>query len=404
MAGGGEGEAVSIAMRGVTLLAVSTVLAVAIGATPALVSPAAAGPARDATQPVDFVVPFVPSGRPRVFAATGATIPMWTDSVTASQNGKRYRYQMVGQDPRIRLSHPTTTIVANIIPIVVTLDGTTLDPTSTSCAEKTTPLDAVLASPIFNNTVFSPGGTTVGDTEYLDAFQRANFWTYTNPAAINPGYHILLRPKVGKTITIKVPSADGRVVSHHSCAAIEVTMAYAIVQGLKLIPSLAAKPWGVNPTTFPIFLLHNVEFDTTLGTAGSVGFHAAIPNPAFHGATQTVAVASYLDATIAPHEQDIAVLSHEIGEWMNDPLGTNPTPPWGNVGQVNGHCQANLEVGDPLTGTTFPVTRDGVTYHPQELAFFSWFYGPIASIGVNGSFSFNGTFTRPAPLCPPGGQ
>ena len=180
-------------------------------------------------------------------------------------------------------------------------------------------------------------------------------------------------------------------------------MAYAVTEGLKLLPTLAAKPWGVRPTTFPIFLLHNVEFDKTLGVSGSVGFHAAVPNPAFHGATQTVAVASYLDPAVAPHEPDIAVFSHEVGEWMDDPLGTNPTPPWGDTGQVHGHCQSNLEDGDPLTGTTFAVTRAGVTYHPQELAFFSWFYGPDTSTGVNDSFSFSGTFTRPAPLCPPGG-
>jgi hypothetical protein len=214
---------------------------------------------------------------------------------------------------------------------------------------------------------------------------------------------VLLTPKVGKTITIKVPAASGRLDSTHSCTAAEVTMAYAVTQGLKLLPTLAAKPWGVSPTTFPIFLLHNVEFDKALGVPGSVGFHAAVPNPAFHGASQTVAVASYLDAAVAPHEPDIAVFSHEVGEWMDDPLGTNPTPPWGNTGQVSGKCQSNLEVGDPLTRTTFSVTRNGVTYHPQEMAFFSWFYGPTASTGVNGSFSFNGTFTHPAPLCPPGG-
>ena len=159
----------------------------------------------------------------------------------------------------------------------------------------------------------------------------------------------------------------------------------------------------MNPTTFPIFLLHNVDFDKTLGVPGAVGFHAAIPNPKFHGATQTVAVASYLDSAFSPGEPDIAVLSHEIAEWMDDPLGTNPTPPWGNTGQVDGHCQSNLEVGDPLTRTTFAVTRDGVTYHPQEEAFFSWFYGPSPSIAVNGMFSFNGTLTHPAPICPPGG-
>ena len=97
------------------------------------------------------------------------------------------------------------------------------------------------------------------------------------------------------------------------------------------------------------------------------------------------------------------MLSHEVGEWLDDPFGNNPTPAWGNTGQVKGQCQANLEVGDPLTGTTFPVVRKGVTYHPQELAFSSWFYGPSPSIAVNGTYSFNGTFTRPALICPPGG-
>ena len=42
-----------------------------------------------------------------------------------------------------------------------------------------------------------------------------------------------------------------------------------------------------------------------------------------------------------------------------------------------GFCQANLEVGDPLTGTNIaPITMPkGFTYHLQELAFVSWFFG-----------------------------
>ncbi len=392
----------SSAFRGVALLAVFSMVGVAVSSSAAPALPSTAVDPVRTGQPVDFVVPARSAGgRP---AVVGATIPFWTDSVTASQNGKQYHFQMVGQDPTTPLSNPTTTIVANIIPIVVKLaDGTTLDPTKKSCGESASPLNAVLASPVFKDTAFSAGDTFVGNTQYVDAFQRANFWAYTNPSGINPGYHVLLVPKVGKTITIKVPAADGRSVANQSCAAGAVTMAYAVTQGLKLLPSLAAEPWGVSPKTFPIFLLHNVRFDKTLGTSGSVGFHAAVPNSAFHGATQTVAVASYLDASFSPREPDIAVLSHEVGEWMDDPFGGNPTPPWGHTGQVNGHCQSNLEDGDPLTRTTFAATRAGVTYHPQELAFVSWFYGPTPSIGVNGSFSFSGTFTHPAPLCPPGG-
>ncbi len=38
---------------------------------------------------------------------------------------------------------------------------------------------------------------------------------------------------------------------------------------------------------------------------------------------------------------------------------------------------------------------NGVTYELQELAFFSWFYS-APSLGVNGWFSDNGTFTNDA--------
>jgi hypothetical protein len=95
------------------------------------------------------------------------------------------------------------------------------------------------------------------------------------------------------------------------------------------------------------------------------------------------------------------VLAHEVGEWANDPLVANQTAPWGHTGQVGG-CQANLEVGDPLTGTDVPpVTMpNGFTYHLQELAFFSWFFG-APSVGINGWFSNNGTFlTDAGHICP----
>jgi hypothetical protein len=91
-------------------------------------------------------------------------------------------------------------------------------------------------------------------------------------------------------------------------------------------------------------------------------------------------------------------MAHEIGEWMDDPFANNPTPPWGHIGQV-AFCQNNLEVGDPLTGTGAPpiVMPNGFTYHLQELAFFSWFYG-APSIGIHGWFSNNGTFLTDAGL------
>ena len=106
---------------------------------------------------------------------------------------------------------------------------------------------------------------------------------------------------------------------------------------------------------------------------------------------------------------DVSVAAHEVGEWLDDPLVNNLTPVWGGIGQVNG-CQNNWEVGDPLTGTNFPpiLMPNGVTYHPQETVFWSWFYSKdhdavFQNEGAGGKFSMNGTFAGPSKVCPPGG-
>jgi len=119
------------------------------------------------------------------------------------------------------------------------------------------------------------------------------------------------------------------------------------------------------------------------------------------GAAQTYAVADY-DSTglFGSAALDNVAASHEVGEWANDPYVNNATSSWGHLGQVSG-CQSNLEVGDPLAGTTFPVTIGRTTYHLQELAFFGWFFG--YSGGVNGWYSTQGTFTSPSTLCSPSG-
>lgn len=101
-----------------------------------------------------------------------------------------------------------------------------------------------------------------------------------------------------------------------------------------------------------------------------------------------------------PDTGNTDVLAHAMGELVNDPLTDNEAPPWGNSGQTAG-CQGNLEVGDPLTGLNDPSVRmpNGLTDNLREPAFFSWFFGG-RSLGVNGWYSSNGTFTSDAgPVC-----
>jgi hypothetical protein len=148
-----------------------------------------------------------------------------------------------------------------------------------------------------------------------------------------------------------------------------------------------------------IFVFHNtVLFQGTTSNCCILGYHSAFDNPSFAGALQTYAIADYDSSQSFVGSEDVSALSHEIGEWMDDPLGNNPTAPWGNIGQVSG-CQANLEVGDPLSGNTLRMFMNGFTYHPQELAFFSWFYHQKPSLGMNGWYSDNDTLESPAAPC-----
>ena len=83
--------------------------------------------------------------------------------------------------------------------------------------------------------------------------------------------------------------------------------------------------------------------------------------------------------------QDVSALSHEVGEWVDDPLvnnNGNPTP-----------CNGSLEVGDALENNAnfgaFPYTLNGFTYNLQDLVTLPYFGAP-ANTSVNGEFTFHG--------------
>ena len=157
---------------------------------------------------------------------------------------------------------------------------------------------------------------------------------------------------------------------------------------------------SLTPNRFVLFLFYNVAmFQGSLSSCCTLGYHSMFSNRNFGGVLQTYGVAGFHSSGLFP-ALDVASISHEVSEWVANPIESNATPPWGHTGQVPG-CQKDLEVGDPLSGTTFPIQMDnGFTYHVQDLAFFSWFYHQTPSIGVDGLYSLMGTFTTPAAACP----
>lgn len=337
-------------------------------------------------------------------AALSATAASHLRTFTAKQtDGKRtFSFTMVGKNPRVHHAKPSTTIKTELIPIDFVLsDGTSNDATVGNSCDGTPAVTRTMNSPVVKNVSWTFGGKSIGTTQYTDAFQRAEFWKYTKPGGLNPGYHVKLAYTKLPKVTIEVPDADAATAplgcsSNSSEFAVEINWLDNYLE-TTVLPNLASQGL-IAPNTFPMFLSTNtVEYDTDVNTNCCIlGYHSAYSTST---GIQTYGISDYeTGGAFAPSLTDIEIASHEIAEWMNDPLGNNRTKPWGHIGQVSG-CQNNLEVGDPLTGKTLSRKIGKYTYHLQELAFFSWFYHQKPSIGVDGWYSNKGTFKSPAKLC-----
>lgn len=340
-------------------------------------------------------------------SASGSTIALWNYNFRA-YDGNIYSGEMVGRNPLFH-GHRMTTIPTYVIPVIFTFDdtGEVFDPTTPDgClfdnSNNSISVDtAVLNSPIFQNSDFVMNGVDVGSTQYLDAFERANFWV----GAAGTPYHTVFSttPTVLAPINVEVSLANG-FTNFGVCRDIgEMDQAWwdNLLQ-TTIIPSLAAQ--GVGPTSFPQFIFDSVAM-TIQGNCCALGYHGNMLNG---GVFQTYS-ANDFDTSGAFGGDNTSTMSHEVAEWMDDPAGSNAVPAWGAEGQVTaGNCQNNLEVGDPLSPgfstptNPFSVTLNNFTYTLQELAFFSWFYGG-SSLGAGGKYSDNGTFRGYAKACPPGG-
>ena len=351
--------------------------------------------AQTITKTVSADSPYIQDAKP-MFAviprapAPGATqpdvqVPIWTSTFTFS--GTTYTYHMVGTDPAA--GSKTSRIPVVIIPLKFNfLDGTSLSATQTVCGDTKSTLTRVKASPLLKNAAYTPGGTNVGTTQYVDAFQRANFWSKVSTTS--PNYHVLLAPISVKPVQTITVGAAGTTVAGPCSRIGEVDINFFDTIAMSLLTTL-----NIPANTLPLFLSYNTFW--TSGGCCILGYHSTD-----NTGTQAYAVGAYSDPGIfsKPGIRDIHALSHEIGEWMDDPLipSQNTVPAWGHIGQVSG-CQNNLEVGDPVTGSAFNVTLNGFTYHPEDLVFFPWFARISPSTSVNGWYTFLNAFAAPQGVC-----
>jgi hypothetical protein len=305
--------------------------------------------------------------------------------------GKSNSFNIVGTDPS--LGAATTTVPVVIVPIKLTFNSTG------KVLDGTNQVTSTVNSPLFLTADYVTGGTDIGVTQYGDAIQRAQFWNF---AGFSPaGYHVLLGvPTVASTVSITVTTGNGTTNGSGTIG---------VVKGSFFDPLLKALIPSFGPNVLPIFLTDNVfeSSDGTFNTCCTLGYHDSEAPPIVTAHTWIYAAYTRSGTFSGNVIQDVQPLSHEVSEWINDPFvgvlaigAINLIPP---AKLSQGGCIINFETGDPLEDppVVFTQVTNTTTYHLQDEAFLWWYlHGP--SFGVNGFYSYTGTFATFSSLCGPG--
>jgi len=296
------------------------------------------------------------------------TLPTWNGSFVHA--GTTYNYNMVGTAPSTGKS---TTVKVFLIPVVIDCAGHTFDPT-TAMEGGESVVQLTVESPIFQKRTWKLEGTNIGFTQFEDAFQRANFW---GTVKSHPGYHVLLGgPTMEPKLTLS-PGSSCAVLSSNPFGGGGPT---ALVDINYIDPQfgtyMTAHP-EINPDSFPIFIT-----DDTYLTGGSPVLNNCCIG-GYHSANGPQAYSHFTFIRVpGDFSQDVAALSHEVGEWIDDPL----------VNGFNNVACGVLEVGDPEEGFAnfgdFPYSMGGFTYNIQDLVFLEYFGAP-ATTSFKGDLTFH---------------
>ena len=313
-----------------------------------------------------------------------SSLTQWSGSFTDLTH-RTVSYVMVGTNPNS--TNTSTTIPVVLIPIKMVYGSRngnmTFDPNTHTVSNGKTVTNNTLASPLFNAGIdFNQGGTDLGNTQYIDAFQRGNFWS---AVSTNTGYHVLLgTPTVAAEQTINVSRTQGKVITNPfgTGKVGEMTINSFDSQLQTFMRNLSSQ---INPGVLPIFITYNIYL--TSGGCCIGGYHSANGS---QPTGQTYSYATYVDSA-GSFAQDVSALSHEIGEWLDDPFVDN---------RVNCTDNSILEVGDPLEGESnyggYKYSLNGFTYNLQSLVFLGYFGAP-RSTSVNSWLSFQ---NDEANVCP----
>jgi hypothetical protein len=338
--------------------------------------------------------------------ADAVSVPTWTGSFTT--DGTTYPFTMVGTDPSA--GSATTHVPVQIIPL-------SLDFAGSGCVLT----DPAITADLESSPLFAPTALPAGGTQYLDAYQRSNFWSTVSTAS--PKYHLLLDPSDIPPVTLHVPAAQGLTVFDPTTNRTE-----GVVGGSWFFHQLVAvlNSLRISPTTLPVFVPYNTFItdqnpNDCLGPQSCgfyTGFHDAILDAHDPHAINTFAMASYEDfGTALPAQFDIGtrVISHELLEWAADPFVhtarlqgqaatlLNPAPGWSSPYFAGGTiCTTVLEVADPLEEGPLLIAQppgSSPIYLLSDAAFLSWFARQSPSTAISGLYDLGGIFNTYSTAC-----
>jgi hypothetical protein len=312
-------------------------------------------------------------------------------------------FNTVGNPPQM---HGSTTLDAPIVPVTLDLRNADGTPRFVNGQPLISRPDAfitpTLNSPVFQNADYSSSPVP---TQVTDAVQRASYFRQEKD-----DWHTLLAPsvKTGRAMVLKKGTYFFALNDDGSCCLFVLVDSKVFHEALfpptaddTTTPVGAAENAGdITTQDVSTFLFPNTYlFIGTLENCCVLGFHNYDfePGDDSNGNIEKRYVLDYA-SWISPGLfgagfADVTALSHEIDEIFNDPFvasdGVHDVTPWWLA--PNGNCQDNLETGDVIEGLpndVFPITMNGMTYHPQNEALLQWFEFESPSSAIDGAYSY----------------
>lgn len=356
----------------------------------------------------------VRSGVPGIESLANFVDQFQADGFDSNNNPKSvWPYSMVGAAPE---TNRTTVFDASIIPVTIELVNAAGNVVSVGGQPLVLPVTPDIVRNLLQSPIYEDFKYTSGTGQYGDQIMRAQFWNRIGHHGNgDEGYHNLLRPSVETTRVIKFPATKALVLLNddaaHTCCQLMildfttfVNLLFPATDTDTATPIGAAEHAGEMTTRGIATLLFNniylADIADVAHTCCVLGFHAydLEPGNAKNGNRERRFVMNYAswisNGLFGGGFEDITAASHEMAELFADPFVDNETPwwlsrdPFGN----GGLCQNNLENGDVIevlsSNATFSASLHDRTYHPQNVALFSWFAFESPSTARLQAYSF----------------